>query len=67
MTMNIPQRITLRRKAMGWSKYRLAKESGLSPQVIAFIESGKSAGWEKIVKVLGALSLEIQLKEKAPE
>lgn len=36
------QRLAARRQALGWSKYRLAKESGLTEAYVGQLERGKS-------------------------
>lgn len=52
----IAQRITERRKQLGWTQEILAEKSNLSPQFVSYAESGKRAMRpENLMKISAAL------------
>ena len=56
--LQIGQRITKRRKKLGWTQEALAEKADLSPQFISYAESGKRAMRpENLLKISGALGL----------
>lgn len=56
--LQIGQRITERRKKLGWTQEALAEKADLSPQFISYAESGKRAMRpENLLKISGALGV----------
>ncbi|MCI9556062.1 helix-turn-helix domain-containing protein [Oscillospiraceae bacterium 50-16] len=53
-----------RRKKLGWSQYRLAKELGISQSFINEIESGKkSPSLDVFFRICEALKIQIRFEE----
>ena len=53
------------RKRKGWTQYKLAKESGVSREMIAKFELGKhSPTLSTLLKLLSALSLKLTITQK---
>ena len=53
------------RKRKGWTPYKLAKESGVSREMIAKFELGKhSPTLSTLLKLLSALSLKLTITKK---
>ena len=54
------------RMAKGWTQYRLAKESGISREAIAKIESGnRTPNLTTFIVLMGAMGIEIELKKES--
>lgn len=61
----IVKQMTKRRNVLGWSQYRLAKESGLSREAIAKFELGKHMPkLDTLIRLCDALGIEVRLTER---
>lgn len=60
-TATLGQRITALRDARGWTRYRLAKEAGISAINLARIEDeGRDPSWSTICKLADALGAKLE-------
>lgn len=62
--MTIHQQITKKRKELGWSASRLAKESGVDVSTISRMENEKRKSSEIFEKMADAMGYQWTLKEK---
>jgi transcriptional regulator with XRE-family HTH domain len=64
---SIAARIAARRKALGMSQAALAKRAGIGRSTLDALENGRlgELGFSKILRLLSALGLELQLQEAA--
>lgn len=64
-TQNLVCVVQEARQCKGWTQYKLAKESGVSREMIAKFELGKhSPTLSTLLKLLSALSLKLTITQK---
>jgi len=50
-------------RRLGWTRYRLAKEAGVSPTIAARIFAGQGVSLANLQRMLDALGLEIRRRK----
>ncbi len=63
-TQSIGKELSKIRKSKGISKYKIAKDAGISKDTVTWIEEGKNCTVGNLLNYLSAINMKIELKEE---